>query len=523
MLHEVPGMKTKAMGHQYEALCSSNGKRNFAYLMEQGTGKTWTTLADAVRAWLADKIDAIAVLAPNGVHTNWVRREIPTHVGVPVRMHAWAGGNTKREEKAIEALYAPTRRRELVVFTINIEAINFKKGHEALERFLQHFRVMLIVDESTRIKNQGAGRTKKVIKLSREYAVARRILTGTPLTKAPTDLYSQFDFLKSGLLGTSSYRAFVAQYSVVLPEDDPKMIAVIKSLAGKTGIIPQLIATDDQGNPIYRNLDKLRKMIAPHSFRVTKEDCLDLPPKVYQQFGFELSTEQRKVYNLLKEEYEYQRELTLATLYDEQPNARDWEPGAIDSYIETHSFAAIAARTKMKQVTSGFINIEGVPELMPDGANPRMDLFKEVVEDIHSQFLVWCLYEEEILAVEAALRERGLRVATYYGKTKQAARDTIIDDYQNGLIDVIVGHAAAMGIGLTLTAGKVSVYYSCGFDNELRKQSEDRNHRIGTTSSVTYIDLVAYDTVDEDVIKSLAFKTKVADYVIDGKGSLVQG
>ncbi|WGN90699.1 DNA helicase [Burkholderia phage vB_BglM_WTB] len=518
MLHEVPGMKTKAMGHQFGALQASNGKRNFAYLMEQGTGKTWTTLADAVRAWLADKIDGIAVIAPNGVHTNWVRREIPTHVAVPVRTHAWRGGGTKKELKEIEALYAPTVRREMIVFTINVEAVNFKKGYEALERFLATKRIMLIVDESTRIKSHSASRTKKITKLSKEYAVARRILTGTPLTKAPTDLFSQFEFLKSGLLGTTSYRAFVSQYSVLLEDDDPKMIAVMKSLAGKTGVKPQLVQVDDYGNPMYRNLDKLRRMIAPHSFRVTKEDCLDLPPKVYQSVGFELSAEQRKVYELLQEEYEYQRSITLDALYEEQPSARDWEPGAIDSYIETHSFAAIAARTKMKQVTSGFINIEGEPELMPDGANPRMDVFCEVVEDIHSQFLVWCLYEDEILAVAAKLREKGLRVETYYGKTKTADRERIIDEYQAGKIDVIVGHAAAMGIGLTLTAGKVSVYYSCGFDNELRKQSEDRNHRIGTTTSVLYIDLIAYDTIDEDVVRSLAFKSKLADFVIDGKG-----
>lgn len=490
-------MKTKGMPQQIDALRASYGKRNFAYLMEMGTGKTWTTLADAERAFIEGKIDALAVIAPKGVHTNWVRREIPTHLGVRSFCVAWRGKPTSKKRQAeLDKLFSPFpdgNAPTLRVFTINIDAVNRPEGYETLEDFLKSFRTMLVMDESTRIKNPQATRTKKCIKL-RTHAEARRILSGKPITKGPIDLYSQFEFLKSGLLGTTSYRAFVAEFAVLVPSDSPKMQAILR----KTGArgIPQVVETDENGNKLWKNLDKLHRLIQPHSFRVRKDECLSLPPKVYKQLTFQLSPSQRKVYERLEEDYAY-----------------------ITRDLEDKSFQAIAARTKMKQVTSGFIHIDGAPVLLPEDQadSDRMALFKEVIEDVEGQAIVWAMFEEEIDQIVKALKDAGKSVVTYYGKTKAADREKAIDDFQAGKADWFVGHAAAAGIGLTLTAAETMVYYSCSFDNELRSQSEDRAHRIGQTKTVVIIDLVAEDTIDEDVLRSLASKTAVADYVVDGR------
>lgn len=488
-------MKTKGMDHQLEGLRVSDGKRNFAFLMEQGTGKTWLTMADAERCFLAGKIEALLVFAPNGVHLNWTKREIPQHMEIPVVTYAWRGKpTTKKAKAAFDQLYAPTKVPSLRILAINFEAANTAAGYEAAEEFIATFKTMAAVDESTRIKNPAAKRSKKIVKLGRG-ATARRILTGTPLTKAPTDLYSQFDFLKSGLLGTTSYRAFVAEHAVLLGPEDPKMKAIMRQLAGKTFGTPQVVKEDENGNKQWRNLDKLRDMVAPHSYRVRKADCLNLPPKVYKRVYFELNAKQRHVYETLKEDYHY---LHL----DEQDM----------------SFQAIAARTKLKQVVSGFINIDGEPYLVDPTDNPRMSAFREVIELIDGQFIVWAMFEEEINQLMVALKAAGLKAAAYYGATPKEDRDQIIDDFQAGRLDVFVGHAGAAGIGITLTAANVAVYYSCSFDNELRLQSEDRNHRIGTTGdSVLYYDLVAEDSIDEDVLRSLSVKTALADFVIDGK------
>lgn len=491
-------MKTTAMAHQLKGLELSDGKRNFAFLMEQGTGKTWLTLADAERCWKAGKIDALGVIAPNGVHTNWVLREIPTHMDIPIRSYAWNGKpKTKKEVAEYKKFWSdPEDRSFLRVFTINIEAINTQSGYDEMETFIGSMRVMLIIDESTRIKNPDAKRTEKVIELGRS-AIARRILSGTPLTKGPTDLFSQFDFLKPGLLGTMSYRAFVAEYAVLLKADSPQMQAIMRKLAGKVRGIPQVVAeeVDAFGNKIklWKNLDKLAEMIKPHSYRVRKEDCLDLPPKVYQTITFELDAKQRDVYDRLKEDYHY------------------------DNEGDDMKFEAIATRTKMKQVTSGFINVYGEATLIDPKSNPRMSAFKDAIQDIDGQFIVWAMFEEEINQIMAALEEADITFCTYYGATSKDDRERAIDNFQAGHIRAFIGHAQAAGIGITLTAARTAIYYSCSFDNELRLQSEDRCHRIGTVSKVLYIDLVAEDTIDEDVVRSLAQKNAIAFEVIDKK------
>lgn len=495
-------MKTKAMKHQVVGLSRSDGKRNFAFLMEQGTGKTWLTLADAERCFMGNKIDAIAVIAPNGVHTNWVRREIPTHLEAETVSYVWKGTPTTKKAKALyERLYArhyEPGKEPLRVFAINVEAVNTINGYAALEEFLNCFRVMMIVDESTRIKNPSAKRTKKVIKLGK-LAIARRILTGTPVTKAPTDVYSQFDFLKPGLLGTTSYRAFVCEHADLLDPNSPQMQAILRKLGGKGGI-PQVVATDAAGNKMWKNLDKLATMIAPHSYRVTKKDCLDLPPKVYKKVFFDLAPKQRAVYDELKEDYHY--------VHND----------------EDMSFQAIAVRTKLKQVTSGFITIRGEVEdlktgdLMDPRDNPRLAAFNEIIEGLEEgrQFIVWAMFEAEIIHVMEALEAAGISARSYYGKTPKHERDGIIDDFQKRKFQCFVSHAAAGGIGITLTAADLAIYYSCSFDNELRLQSEDRCHRIGTVNKVLYIDLVAEDTLDEDVIRSLSVKNVIAAQIIDG-------
>lgn len=288
-------MKTEGMKHQIIGLARSEGKRNFAFLMEQGTGKTWLTLADGERCYLGNKIDALLVFAPNGVHTNWIRREAPRHLSVPFIGYAWNGPiKTKKQKAAWAELFRDFSLSEappLRIFTINVEAMTTKAGVEAVEEFLRCFKVMAVVDESTRIANPDAKRTENIIEAGR-MATARRILSGTPLKKDPTDLYSQFDFLKPGLLGTTSYRSFVTEYSVLLDKDDPQMRGIMRRvMEGRRNwkdqkkareMIPQVVRTDAEGNKMFRNLEQLSDMIAPHSYRVKKEDCLDLPPKIYQ-------------------------------------------------------------------------------------------------------------------------------------------------------------------------------------------------------------------------------------------------
>lgn len=480
------------MNHQLTYLERSEGKRNFAILAEQGTGKSWMLLADAERAFLAGKIEAIVIWAPKGVHTNWVLREIPKHLSVTTVCYAWSGTvKTKAQKLGLERLMNSSfQRGSLRVLTMNFEAMLQPAAREFVEEFMAKYRVLAVVDESKKIGNPDAKRTKYIVESGRA-AVARRILSGKPLTKAPMDLFSQFDFLKKGLLGTTSYRAFVAEYAVLLDPKSPKMQGLIRKMGPKAAFA-QVVDVDEAGNKKYQNLDKLAAMIAPHMYRVRKDECLDLPPKVYEQVRFPLSDEQRALYDKLKDELAY----TSRT------------EGEM-------SFEAIAARAKMKQVTSGFVNVYGTPELINPENNPRMEAFLDVIDDLEGQFIVWAIYRHEIEQIVKVLGEQGITCVEYHGGIKDAERELAVDSFQAGLVRAFVCNKAAYA-GLTLTAARTSIYFSCDYDNDVRGQSEDRNHRIGTTGPVLYVDLIAEDTIDEDIAQNLAVKDAIADHVIDG-------
>ena len=481
-------MKTQPMAHQTEGLRRLSAAPEFYALgCEQGTGKTWMLLADAERRFLAGEIDALLVVAPKGVHVNWVRREIPAHVSVPVRAEFWLSGASKKHMTRLEKLMTPPEDRALTVLTMNVDAVNTKAGLAFARRFLQRYPAMMVVDESQRIKNLDAMRTKRVLSLG-AFAATRRIASGTLVPNSPLDLFGQFEFLRPGLLGTRSYRAFVAEYAELLPPSH----RLVQEIMGRSrrGGVPQLVNRDRYGRPIYRNLDKLAGLIAPHTYRVLKSECLDLPEKVYQTHYFELSRPQRHLYERVKAEQRWER-----------------ADGELDI------FTALTAINKLRQLTSGFLILNGEATHLTD-QKPRLDALKDVVEDLDGQFIVWASFREELAHVERALRAAGIETVSYHGGTSSKAREHAVDAFQSGEARAFVGHPAAGGTGLTLTAATTAIYYSCDFSYEQRAQSEDRCHRIGTKQPVTYIDLVARDTIDERIAAALQTKEDTAEAIL---------
>jgi SNF2 family DNA or RNA helicase len=531
------------MAHQLEGLRRSNGRAFYAYFMEQGTGKTWTTLADAERAYASGMIDAMLVFAPKGVHTNWVRREIPMHFDAPCIARAWRTGVGKKEFKYIEEVMTPRKHGEAVVMRIlamNIDSVNTKNGFDFAERFLNATKAMIVVDESRRIGNMQAMRTKQLFKLRRK-AAAVRILSGTPITQGPTDLFSQFEFMKSGLLGTTSYRAFFSEYAELtdiqgaidkqnqlaeakkivdalecgdlssseslqcyqlavarvdvlkanMTRDDYKVLAMHKK--NPRIAFAQIPEKDSSGNTKWRNLDRLQKLIEPHSYRVLKKDCLDLPPKVYKNVYFDMLPKQREAYELMAEEARIQL-----------------DDGDI---LSVHELAALV---KMQQITSGFVKLPSGDIQYVAENNPRLETLLDVIEDIDGKIIIWARFREEIAAIVKALRDVGRKVVEYHGGIKPADREIAVDSLQKGDAGIFVGQAQSGGIGLTLTAAETTIYFSNDFNNETRLQSEDRNHRMGTINHIRYIDLVATDSIDEKIASALQRKSQVASIVLDG-------
>lgn len=483
-------MKTQPMEHQKEAQKRMDANpTNYALACEQGTGKTWMLLNDIERQFMGQRINAAFILAPKGVHSNWIRREIPKHCSIPVTGTAWVSGMGKRAKEKFEQ-FMTAEVDGLKVLAMNIDAVNTEAGYKAAARFLRAHRCYFAVDESSRIKTPNAQRTKKVIKLG-SLAVSRRIASGTMVTNGPIDLFSQFEFLKPGLLGTTSYRVFVAEFAKVLPPQHGLMQHVQKR--NRSGQQPQIIEKDSRGRPIWRNLDKLNAMLAPMMYRVKKSDCLDLPEKIYQTISFNLTPKQQRAYELMRDECR----LLLA-----------------DGDVQT--VKALAALNKLRQITSGFVMVDGVATSM-DEAGPRLAALMELVADLDGQFIVWAYYREELRQVSEALAKAGLKVVQYHGGVNNTDREHAVDAFQRGEVDVFVGQPQSGGIGLTLTNASTVIYYSNDFSLENRLQSEDRAHRIGTEKHVVYYDILAEDTIDEKIVDALQSKQDVANAIIDGE------
>lgn len=482
------------MSHQRTALALMADRVHFGLGMEQGTGKTWALLADAEHQYAKGRIDAIAILAPNGVHTNWVRREIPTHVDFPNIAMAWKSGMGKRALAEMEKLFEPRKVGGLIpvrILSMSFDSLMTKAGYDFMVRFLNATKCYMIIDESSRIKNPQAARTKRVLGLAR-YAIARRIASGTMLANGPLDVFAQMEFLRPGLLGTTSYRAFVAEYADLVPDDSPMKQRMVQR--NPRAAFAQIVQKTPDGTPMWKNLEKLQNLMKPHIYRVTKAECLDLPPKVYKSVDFELLPVQYAELERLRED-----------LRIEFPTG------------EIATVRALAAMMKAQQIRSGFVihpDTGEVHHLVGEDENPALNALFDRIEDSPGPYIAWARFREEIDMIYRRATKLGMKAAIYDSRTSREDRELMVDDLQNGRLDFFIGQPQAGGIGLTLTAARSTFYFSNDFNYETRAQSEDRNHRIGTKSSVLYTDLLGDGTIDEAIVRSLRRKADVSAVVM---------
>ena len=266
--------KTPPYEHQLKALEMSWAKPYFALFMEMGTGKSKVLLDNIAMLYDAGKINGALIVAPKGVVGTWYKQEIPTHLpdhieNVPV---LWQANITKSQSKKLGNLFKTGE--ELHILIMNVEAFSTQKGVDFARKFLSCHNTLMTIDESTTIKNPDAKRTKNICKLA-EGVKYKRILTGSPITKSPLDLYKQCEFLYPELLGHSSYYTFRTRYAVM-------------KTANFGGRSVQIVVG-------YRNLEELSQKLKPFSYRVLKDDCLDLPAKTYMKRIIKLTPEQEKI------------------------------------------------------------------------------------------------------------------------------------------------------------------------------------------------------------------------------------
>ena len=274
--------KTVPYAHQITALEKSWDKENYAYFMEMGTGKSKVLIDNMSMLYDHGKINGALILAPKGVYRNWQRQEIPTHLPNHIEDFtvAWTPTPNKIEKELLDSILKDPKDLTLDIFLMNIEALHTTKGARFAERFLNGHRALVVIDESTTIKNPKAIRTKNALKLS-TLAKYRRILTGSPVTRDPIDLFSQCEFLDPAILGHASYYSFKNRYTVQ-----------VRTNVG-THTFNKVVG--------YKNLGELSGLLDSYSYRVLKEDCLDLPEKIYTKRQVDITDEQKKAYREMKE------------------------------------------------------------------------------------------------------------------------------------------------------------------------------------------------------------------------------
>ena len=455
--------KTKPYEHQRNALNESAEKIQWAYFMEMGTGKTKVTIDNMAYLFLQRKITAALVIAPKSVYTNW-QSEIETHMPdiVKYKIYKWNLDKPKQ-------LFELEKYKHLRIFLINVEALSTKRGMEGCIEYLAKNKLNFVVlDESTTIKNRSAKRTKNILGL-RKLSLVRRILTGSPITKSPLDLFTQCQFLSPELLGFSSYLAFRNRYAEMtdIPVGSGRYISVPK---------------------YYKRLEELEEKMKFFSTRIRKDQCLDLKPKVRTKRYIELEGESKKIYDRL-------RTNALAIVED-----------------STISFSnKLTEIIKLHQVCNGFTKDDD-GKMLPLH-DQKIKALHEVIEESDGKIIIWANYLWNIHQIIHSLKSKygEESVVSIFGEVGVEDRKKAVELIQNDSnVRFFVGNPTTGGFGLTLTACTNVIYFSNNYNLEVRKQSEDRAHRMGQKGSVTYVDIVARNTIDEAIMKSLTNKGHLA-------------
>jgi len=460
--------KTEPYAHQLVALEKGWDKREYAYFMEMGTGKTKVAIDTAAMLFDSGEISGVCVIAPKGVYRNWTNLEIPTHIPdhIPLRVATWKSSLPAATKAEINTLFEPND--DLNVFVMNIDAVITTKGARVLMEFLTSREVLLIVDESTMIKTPKAQRTKAMINFA-VHAKYRRILTGSPVTKSPLDVFSQCEFLNPRLLGYKSFYGFRGHFADTVTQQFGG-----RSFKKVTG---------------YRNLEELKEILQDFSYRVTKDECLDLPEKIYMRREFDLSKEQKRVYKEMKA-------FAMTELEGEDASVT----------------SVIVQLLRLHQITCGHLTTDD--QEVREIKNNRVKELMEILDEVDGKAIIWANYRYDIRRLyDAIAKEYGPEsIVTYYGDTNDDDRVRAVDQFQDKSSPVrwFLGNTQTGGYGITLTATNTVIYYSNNYDLEKRLQSEDRAHRIGQENHVTYIDLVARGTVDEKILNALRNKNDLA-------------
>jgi len=459
-------LKTKPYDHQKRAYLIGMALNSSAFLMEMGTGKTLAAIAVAGKRYLNGEVKKLLVIAPLSILHVW-KQEFEQHADFPNNVVALNDTQMAKKKSKVEGCNNPK--------SLNVLVVSYESAWRMEDELLAWKPDMIILDESQRIKNKKAKRSEFVHDLGDETKF-KLILTGTPVTQSPVDLYSQYRFLNKNIFGTNFY-TFRNMYCKMGGFEHKQIVG-------------------------FKNLEDLIEKAHSVAYRVTKEEALDLPDYTDEIMYFDLK-DSLKAYK----EMDKTMRVTL-------------ESGKCTAPI------LLAQMTRLSQITGGFLPItdKDGKETMQQIGTEKLDLLKSIVEDFprHKKLVIFCRFIPEINAICKILEDMKISYNVITGDVPSATRQLINDNFQKkDDPKVIVLQIRVGGLGITLTAADTMIFFSNEFSYADYEQARARIHRSGQKNHCTYIQLIANGTIDEEIVAALKSKKNVADIVVDKIGGII--
>lgn len=470
--------KSPPMAHQMQAIERAWKRDAFGLFHEMGAGKTFTTINLAAARYAEGQIDRLLVVCPTALidvwHNDYDGGQMKEHCPIPYEVQVMSAGYIPR--------WVTDDR--LKVFVVGIEALSIKQGRamKFAWAFTErgHHNAMMVVDESSRIKNHRSTRTKNVVLLGGR-CKNRMALTGTPITQGIEDLYAQFQYLDAKVIACPSWTVFKNRYCLTIP------------VRGAPQGVEKIVG--------YQRMDELLNRIAPYVDVVTKKECMDLPDKIYEpNIVVKPSEEQLRIIRDLRASYAAE---------------------AADRTLTTTT--ALERMTRYQQIIGGSFPFqeEGQNEVIPiPGGNPKLEALEQVLEEIprSAKVIIWARFRPEIQYIVRRLSDLygPDSIREFHGGTARTERARFVADFQqDSSVRFFVSNQSTGGYGITLTAATYAIYYSNTFSYEDRSQSEDRCHRRGTVNHVTYINLEMDIKEDRMILLAVKQKRDLADLVTE--------
>lgn len=458
--------------HQKVAIEAARNKDYFAFLFDCGVGKTATCIHVLRSKYAsAERLLPTLIVAPVIVLENW-KSEWSKFSLIPNEKICCLLGTA-------ELRLTQFRKYREMFGSGFIAIVNYEmlvSSDKLLKELLDWRPECLVIDESQRIKTPSSKRTKAVMKLARG-AKYRYLLTGTPILNTPLDIFSQWMALDLGKAFGKNFFIFRAKY----------FYDKNASFSKRTGFPCWQIRSESQ--------KEINDLITPNLMRARKEDCLDLPPLVKQRVMIDLSVDQRRHYN----------------------NMRDH----LITYLKSSAVKADIALTKMLrllQITTGFMTDEN-QVIHTFDQTPRIKALEELIEDLapNHKILIWSIFKQNYIQIKNVCEKLGVGYVEGHGEINSTNKFRNVDTFNNNQdCRIFIGHPSSVGLGINLCSASYSIVYSRSWSLEQDIQSEARNYRAGSEihPKVTKIDLVAKDTIEDMILQLLERKINDANLII---------